>query len=105
MIEEAPVGSNGQAGVVRKNLSHKSCDWQSCPYLADWSATANLTAFGFARRFSTGRQQRWTTQWQAAIPRKEDQLGSEEIVMRKIKEVLRLKFEVGLGLRRIATLA
>jgi len=29
-------------------------------------------------------------------------LASQEIVVRKIKEVLRLKFEVGLGLRQIA---
>jgi hypothetical protein len=37
------------------------------------------TAFGFAGLISTG-QRRWTTQWQAASPEREDQLASQEIV-------------------------
>src|SRR5712691_9849898 len=52
---------------------------------------------------STGSSQRWTTQWQAASPRKgRISLPARRLSVRKIKEVLRSKFEVGLGLRKIA---
>src|SRR3989449_6951512 len=52
---------------------------------------------------STGSSQRWTTQWQAASPRKgRISLPARRLSVRKIKEGLRLKFEVGLGMRKIA---
>jgi hypothetical protein len=37
-----------------------------------------------------------------SLPKKEDCLPARRLSVRKIKEVLRLKFEVGLGLRLIA---
>jgi len=49
------------------------------------------------------RRERWTTQWQAASPSKGGiSLPVGRLSVPKIKEVLRLKFDVGLGLRQIA---
>ena len=46
-------------------------------------------------------QRRWTTQWQQP-PREREIACQPGLSMRKIKEVLRLRFELGLGLRAIA---
>jgi hypothetical protein len=47
-------------------------------------------------------QRRWTSQWQEASPEGRVNLPARRLSVRKIKEVLRLKFAAGLGLRQIA---
>src|ERR1700744_1238372 len=58
---------------------------------------------GFSGMFSTGveGERRWTSRGRLASPR-EVSLPARRLSMRRIKEVLRLKYELGLGQRQIA---
>src|SRR5262250_206536 len=55
--------------------------------------------------FSTGRRRRWTLQRASCfsyVPYGRDRVPTRRMSMRKIKEVLRLRFELQLGQREIA---
>src|SRR5215472_15108947 len=55
--------------------------------------------------FSTGGRWRWTSHWAncfSDVPHGRDRVPTRRMSMRKIKEVLRLRFELQLGQREIA---